>query len=675
MPLQIRRGTTAQRLSITPLPGELIYDTNLQTVFVGDGFTSGGISALTGITLEDARDAVGQMLVDGVHKNINFNYGPFQDAANRIDVELDLQNYDGEISAAALRGPLFADDSSLIVDSSSKNISANNITANSISVDTLSLSTFTVSDFKGSVFADDSTLLVDAVSGSINLNGTVKGNIIPDANETYDIGSVSNRFKDLYLSGSSLFLGSAQITATGSVVNLPAGSTVGGIGIGSGSGTGDFSFRVAADDSTQILVTNNNTVQFLGGQNIETSINGDGVVTIQTTSGNLSANQITTSFLKSSDSSAITIDSPVTMSTNCVVDENLTVLGNILGSVRATDNSVFMIDSVNKFINLNGTINGNVLPHQNELYDLGSNTFRFRDLYLSGDAFLTGNTPRTLAINNFTSDNTGSVISFNKSRGTILSPSTVNIGDRLGNILFRGYNGSIEQTAAAITSSIDSVVSPTNIPGNLEFNVRNTFGVLLTPLRILNSGIIRIQSDTNQNSTKIILASCHHDSASTTTSIGLSRSRGSIASPAAVQTNDLIYNITYAGYDGVAYRDSSQIRAVIDGTVSTSIVPGRLEFWTTNSSGTLTKNAQLDKNGVFKVDNIQALNNTLSIVGDIIGSVYSDSSTLLIDGTDGSIKYYPSVPGDWSGTAPTTVGEALDRLATLVKTLNSGVGA
>jgi len=261
MPLQIRRGTTAQRFSITPLPGEPIYDTDLQTVFIGDGVTQGGVAAISGITAEDARDAVGQMFVDGVHKNIIFNYGPFQDAANRIDVELDLQNYDGEISASALRGPLFADDSSLIVDSVTKNIIANSIEG----------------DLKGSVFADTSGLLVDAVNNAINLDGTVKGDVIPDQNEQYDIGSNTNRFKDLYLSGTSLYLGSAQITSTGSEINLPAGvlnlgsaqliSVGSAIELPAGSTiAGGANINIVSDDSSSVIVdVSSNSINAISG--------------------------------------------------------------------------------------------------------------------------------------------------------------------------------------------------------------------------------------------------------------------------------------------------------------------------------------------------------------------------------------------------------------------------
>lgn len=43
--LQVLRGTSAQRLSLSPPPlqGELIFDTTLQIMFVGDGITQGGI--------------------------------------------------------------------------------------------------------------------------------------------------------------------------------------------------------------------------------------------------------------------------------------------------------------------------------------------------------------------------------------------------------------------------------------------------------------------------------------------------------------------------------------------------------------------------------------------------------------------------------------------------------
>jgi len=48
MSLQIRRGTAAQLAVITPVIGELIYTTDTQQVYVGDGTTTGGIPVAVG---------------------------------------------------------------------------------------------------------------------------------------------------------------------------------------------------------------------------------------------------------------------------------------------------------------------------------------------------------------------------------------------------------------------------------------------------------------------------------------------------------------------------------------------------------------------------------------------------------------------------------------------------
>jgi hypothetical protein len=49
-------------------------------------------------------------------------------------------------------------------------------------------------DLVGSVFADDSTVMIDSLLGAINLDGTIRGNVIPANNATYNIGSASNKF-------------------------------------------------------------------------------------------------------------------------------------------------------------------------------------------------------------------------------------------------------------------------------------------------------------------------------------------------------------------------------------------------------------------------------------------------------------------------------------------------
>ena len=214
MPLQIRRGTDAERTAMsTPLAeGELLYVTDDQRLYIGNGTTLGGVS-ITGYTNEDAQDTVNTMFQAGSHSGISFTY---DDAGNAISAAVDLTAYTGEISGS----------------------------------------------IQGSVFAENSTLLVDADTASIKLDGTVKGHIVPDQDSVYDLGSVTEKFRDLYLSGSSLYLGSAQITSTGLSVNLPAGSTVGGSPILGGDGglTGDLQGSVFGDDSTVIVDGTDNSI-------------------------------------------------------------------------------------------------------------------------------------------------------------------------------------------------------------------------------------------------------------------------------------------------------------------------------------------------------------------------------------------------------------------------------
>ena len=236
MPLQIRRGNTAQRQNIVPQAGELVYDTDLGTIYVGDGETAGGIASVN-ITPRDVRDQAAGIFTSGSHTGISFTYNGSEGTIDAV-VDPDLSNYQGVIRASA---------------------------------------------FNGSLVADDSSLLVDALHGYINLNGTVKSNVVPDSDSAYDIGTSGLRFKDLYLSGSSLHLGSATITSVGSAVNLPAGSTVGGVAIGSG-GTGDgvvsgmnYNINIVGDDSTLIVNATTKSVSAAGGftGNLTGNVNGN----------------------------------------------------------------------------------------------------------------------------------------------------------------------------------------------------------------------------------------------------------------------------------------------------------------------------------------------------------------------------------------------------------------
>ena len=106
-----------------------------------------------------------------------------------------------------------------------------------------------VTDLKGTLAGDDSTILVDGVNSSINLDGTVKGNIIPDTDVAYDLGSATNRFRDLYLSGSTIDLGGTTLSVAGGALQIGGTSLSDVVKTAlTGGGAGTFTDRLEDEE-------------------------------------------------------------------------------------------------------------------------------------------------------------------------------------------------------------------------------------------------------------------------------------------------------------------------------------------------------------------------------------------------------------------------------------------
>ena len=121
-----------------------------------------------------------------------------------------------------------------------------------------------VTDIKGSVFGDDSTVLVDGLNGKVNLDGTVKGNIIPDTDVTYDIGSSTKRFKDLYLSGNTIHLGTSTLSVDAN----------GNFQLSGGLKSNN---PIVGDDSTLLVDTANSSIPYAVLSGNPTTVAGYGI--------------------------------------------------------------------------------------------------------------------------------------------------------------------------------------------------------------------------------------------------------------------------------------------------------------------------------------------------------------------------------------------------------------
>lgn len=75
------------------------------------------------------------------------------------------------------------------------------------------------------VAVNGNTVLGSDTSDVVTFTGRVNTSIVPAANVTYDLGSTALRWKDLYLSGSSIILGDATISSTSGTLSTGNTST------------------------------------------------------------------------------------------------------------------------------------------------------------------------------------------------------------------------------------------------------------------------------------------------------------------------------------------------------------------------------------------------------------------------------------------------------------------
>lgn len=83
------------------------------------------------------------------------------------------------------------------------------------------------------VYGNITTAPAIVVYGNAEITGTlVAGNIVPSSDITYDLGSTDNRWRDLYLSGSTIYLGNTAISTTaGGGIATPIDRPLGSWGV------------------------------------------------------------------------------------------------------------------------------------------------------------------------------------------------------------------------------------------------------------------------------------------------------------------------------------------------------------------------------------------------------------------------------------------------------------
>jgi hypothetical protein len=187
-----------------------------------------------------------------------------------------------------------------------------------------------------------------------------------------------------------------------------------------------------------------------------------------------------------------------------------------------------------------------------------------------------------------------------------------------------------------------------------------------------------LQYETAVGSSLATLISNRNDTGASV--FGFGKSRGTTTgSVTAVTSGDPLGTFNWSGADGTSLVSAASVVGAVDGAVSTGIVPARLVFSTSNTSGTLTERMRLDSSGnlglgvtpsawgtgsayrAIDIGSGSALANMASTTTtDLISNAYYNGTNWIYKNTAAASKYRQSAGAHtWSiatsGTAAATV--------------------
>ena len=528
----------------------------------------------------------------------------------------------------------------------------------------------------GNVIVGGNTTLGNATSDTITTTARFASGLIPSADNTHDLGSSGNSWKDLYIDGTAYL---TLVDINGGAID---GTTVGA----ATASTGAFTTLASSSTTTLNGTTIPASVTLVSTAATQTLTNKTISADDNTLSGIAASSFVLSNASGNVDGSAAQKAIPAgvvvgTTDTQTLTNKTLNLTSNTLQATSAqiaaavTDETgtgaLVFATSPTLVTPALGTpasgvlTNATGLPIATGVSGLGANVATFLATPSSANlaaavtdetgtgalVFATSptlvtpalGTPASGVVTNLTGTASininGTVGATTPATGaftTLSSTGNTTLGDASADTVT--INGTVQPGVVISGSSAGNALRITQTGAGNALLVEDSANPDSTPV-VIDSGGNTIQGHTASQSiagrtstvqtysTNLYLGARYNSASSAGGNFNFARSRSAtIGAFTAVNLNDAIATINFSGDDGSAFVDLAFISAAVDGTPGTNDMPGRLVFSTTaDGASTPTERVRINSSGLTTVGLSAATGAALSTT--VAAKLYSSNTT------------------------------------------------